>query len=549
MDNISNEILSLVGGKKRTKKPKIFDSDDEEEGEVDIGETSYSTTVDGHSLPGVQNNTQESSEPSSDQYDEDLMGDEEDRRFLSSLTEVEREAVLFERSEARRLKQERLDLKRRLEQREGKAKKTRSSLPPKKPEKTRSKRTTEHYRSDYMEEESEREEEEESYEDESAYEDEGPVSPAKLKQQLAKQPSLFTSEITFEQATQLTLTRDHVEKLLERIFFEDAVSDAFVRVCSGIRKENGKPLYRFAQIHSVVDYNKEYQFNTTTTDRAFNLIFGKSKKIFRIDVVSNSPPTLEEFQRWKDEMHNCSLTLPSQHQIQLKIDQIRNFDNQATTDIEINALIEQKRKLKKGIRNFTAEKLDLLRQRDVAIEDKNQAEITRLDDLISQLDIESTNQKSSLTTKPTAGQRKQPTFTSFSFPSKKALSSESKPVDTLDPFARRRCNPTIIHLDTFTTGNQTEQDGSDGLLSGNSSVVSSKETDISTNLSSLQFPTKSIDYHALHLFHIPGIEKNSIGIDESSFETYLLSLPKNIINPTQNSLPAFSNYNSKFNYW
>jgi len=63
-----------------------------------------------------------------DGYDDDLMGDEEDRAHLMSLTELERETIIFERHEAR----EKLKEAREKAIREGKLKvKTGTEIPTK----------------------------------------------------------------------------------------------------------------------------------------------------------------------------------------------------------------------------------------------------------------------------------------------------------------------------------------------------------------------------------------------------------------------------------
>ena len=55
----------------------------------------------------------------SDGFDADFYGDSEDRARLLGMTEVEREAILYERAQARQARQERRALEQRIREREG----------------------------------------------------------------------------------------------------------------------------------------------------------------------------------------------------------------------------------------------------------------------------------------------------------------------------------------------------------------------------------------------------------------------------------------------
>ena len=57
-------------------------------------------------------------EDSSDEWGPDLMGDEEDRRHLASLTEMERESILYDRAQVRQRRLEKQELRRRLKQKD-----------------------------------------------------------------------------------------------------------------------------------------------------------------------------------------------------------------------------------------------------------------------------------------------------------------------------------------------------------------------------------------------------------------------------------------------
>ena len=460
-DVLSREILSLAGGQRRAKKPKFFDSDDDSD--VEIGQIDSPAA---------------SSASESDNYDDDLMGDEEDRRYLSKVTEVEREAILFERSEARRIRQERKALKRKLVQREAAPAAAKKKAEQKKRRQQQEEEDDDlsHQDSDSSTYEEEPESRKRSYGQHQQQQHSAPVHHAALE------------EMNFDQALQITLSRTQLEKLLPRIFLEEAVSDAFVRISSGTR-EDGTPLYRFAQIHSVTDYPKAYRLNGTETNKALVLLYGKAKKAFRLDLLSNSPPTESEFKRWKWEMQQCSLSLPKAFQAQEKAQQIKSFEGKAVTDQEIDQLL-LKKKHTKSSRNTALQKIDLLGQRELALQAEDEAEVARID---SQLALIEQEALSRTTTTPKTKEKivyfgatttLNNSTNSASFNATGMNSNNLQTDSTLDPFARRKCNPTIIHAANM-------RDSAEDLTT---SKVGSKET--GTQL--LMIPLGAVDWESLH---------------------------------------------------
>lgn len=103
----------------------------------------------------------------SDGYDADFYGDAADRSYLVSLTEVQREAILYERAQARQARAERRLLEQKIREREqpqqGKIKKTETDLKRERLEQLRAKRAGRPVQS---EEEGEASSEEEEYESE-----------------------------------------------------------------------------------------------------------------------------------------------------------------------------------------------------------------------------------------------------------------------------------------------------------------------------------------------------------------------------------------------
>lgn len=99
--------LSIVIGKKSAKTDDKNDGSDVEEGEVSDSDNSDDSNV-----------SSSSSSVFNDGYDSDLIGDEEDRRKLDSMTEKEREMEIFRRTEQRDLLMRQFEMKKRIKQKE-----------------------------------------------------------------------------------------------------------------------------------------------------------------------------------------------------------------------------------------------------------------------------------------------------------------------------------------------------------------------------------------------------------------------------------------------
>lgn len=404
-DALSREILTLAG-KRSIKKPKIFDSDVEEE--ENAQEIQDSLAV--------------------EQYAADLMGDEGDRAWLHSLPELEREAILFERSEKRRLQEERMELKKKLE--------ARNTVLKQQQQKSPSKRRKEES------EEGEESEESDIYSEEE--DQKAPAAKASPNASFAAKSAAITPEVVHS----VSLTRNQLEQLQFRSSFQDTVVDCFVRVASGSAASSDaaqSQLYRFAQVHTIAEYPRPYRLNQSLTRRALVLQFGASRKTFRLDVISNSPATDREVDRWKQEMQRCSLSLPSLEKLQERASEITRALNAALTDDEITAMVKEKQILEQLVttpsgrsslmrRTLTTKKIQIQSQLEAAREEGNLKEAERLEEELAAL-----LGASKLPEDAAEAQR------SINRPISRIEASGEHDEDVAGAFARRRCNPTIIH--------------------------------------------------------------------------------------------------------
>ncbi|XP_018335977.2 RNA polymerase-associated protein Rtf1 [Agrilus planipennis] len=145
--DLDSEFLSLAKKKNKKKKSKdstAYDSDssgEETDKQNAKKRAKRDSSISPHEEPKEQENNSEpeegevsdsssSEEEFNDGYDDQLMGDEEDRARLASLTEKERETEIFKRIEQRELMKTRFEIERKLRQ-QRKLERAKDKKPPK----------------------------------------------------------------------------------------------------------------------------------------------------------------------------------------------------------------------------------------------------------------------------------------------------------------------------------------------------------------------------------------------------------------------------------
>jgi RNA polymerase-associated protein RTF1 len=301
-----------------------------------------------------------------DEYGPDLYKDEEDRKRLQALPEVERERILAERSEERQRNLERLEVRkllkdgrreditrrsarakgsstsqalselarRREEKNKVRSKRGRSSEAPSSPDKRRRKR----YESDY----------ENSAEESPLSEDESEKKSKKRTPQL-------------EEMQSACISRSMIEKWLFAPFFENLIIDGFVRIFIGHDAQKKTSVYRLCQVLEVVPWHKTYKIGENTwCNKAIKLKHGKAEKAFPMDIVSNQPVSQQEYSRFLSTLEYDRIRVPSIKQINQKVEDIKNAREYVLNDKEVNEMIEKKRSVKGSSTNAALEKAQLI---------------------------------------------------------------------------------------------------------------------------------------------------------------------------------------------
>uniref|UniRef100_A0A8C9WYT8 RNA polymerase-associated protein RTF1 homolog n=1 Tax=Sander lucioperca TaxID=283035 RepID=A0A8C9WYT8_SANLU len=391
-----------------------------------------------------------------DGYDDDLMGDAEDRARLEQMTEKEREQELFNRIEKREVLKRRLSLcligmSERRSKRDEKLDKKSQAMEELKAEREKKKnktaellakrqplKTSEVYSDDEEEEEedddkssvkSDRSSRSSSYDD-----DEKEETPPK------SQPVSLPDELN-----RVRLSRHKLERWCHMPFFAKTVTGCFVRI--GIGNSSSKPVYRVAEIVDVVETAKVYQLGSTRTNKGLQLRHGGDTRVFRLEFVSNQEFMDNEFMKWKEAMIVAGMQVPTLDEITKKEQSIKEALNYKFNDKDIEDIVKEKDRFRKAPPNYAMKKTQLLKDKAMAEESGDgdkvkviQDELNELEERAEALDRQRTKNISAISY---INQRNR----SWNIvESEKALVAEGQNAKNqqMDPFTRRQCKPTMV---------------------------------------------------------------------------------------------------------
>ncbi|CUS24226.1 LAQU0S14e03026g1_1 [Lachancea quebecensis] len=391
MSDIDEDLLALAGAssgeeeeedvqigasKKRSRsdhqsssKRRIVDEDEEQEDDKEEGDQDdYNPEAASY---GIDSEEDEVEEPNPFPL-EGKYKDEEDRNYLESLPEMERETLLFERSQTMQKYQERRVLKERARnirdqqqkrqlQQEGK--KTRSS--------TRSTRTTGHSdlkesrlselkkqrakkkgTYDYSDEEEE-EEEGQDEEGEYGYQDEEDESEDDYEPMYKTSKTEGDEEVKWAEDEDLDreseladfnrikIGRSFVAKFCFYPEFNDIVRGCYGRVNVGVDKRSGQTLYRMVKIEKVF-LQKPYNMGKFFTNQYFGVTQGKDRKVFQMNFFSDGAITQPEFERYLRSLETSEANKPSLYIINNKSNEINSFVSQPVTSKLTDELVRNR---------------------------------------------------------------------------------------------------------------------------------------------------------------------------------------------------------------
>uniref|UniRef100_A0A3P9Q2S7 RNA polymerase-associated protein RTF1 homolog n=1 Tax=Poecilia reticulata TaxID=8081 RepID=A0A3P9Q2S7_POERE len=450
------------------------DSSAPEEGEVSDSESNSSSSS--------SDSDSSEDEVFKDGYDDDLMGDAEDRARLEQMTEKEREQELFNRIEKREVLRRRFEIKKKLKTAKKKEKEEKKKKQEEEQEKRKQSQVqdTQVSMSHNKERRSKRDEkldkksqameelkaEREKKKNKTAHArrlstktsecfrlrdarpprrlrtDSQTCSPSTRKEETPpkSQPVSLPEELN-----RVRLSRHKLERWCHMPFFAKTVTGCFVRI--GIGNSSSKPVYRVAEIVDVVETAKVYQLGTTRTNKGLQLRHGADTRVFRLEFVSNQEFTESEFMKWKEAMIVAGMQVPTLDEITKKEQSIKEAMNYKFNDKDIEDIVKEKDRFRKAPPNYAMKKTQLLKDKAMAEENGDgekvktiQDELNELEERAEALDRQRTKNISAISY---INQRNR----SWNIvESEKALVAEGQNSKNqqMDPFTRRQCKPTMV---------------------------------------------------------------------------------------------------------
>ncbi|CAN6675045.1 RNA polymerase-associated protein Rtf1p [Trichomonascus vanleenenianus] len=330
--------------------------------------------------------------------------DEDDRDRLLALPEIERENILYERSQEMEKYRQREYLAQRAKQRKkqeealkrkstrardasttGKKSSQLSELKKRREEKqSRSKRREQGLDVGYEHESSESEEEEEA--GGSEYE-EGAVEWAESAPKVAK-------EVDITELNNLKWGRSQLSKFCHYPGFEDAISGCYVKVNMGFDRETQQEVYRVFQVKDVVMTNKPYSLLNRKVDMLLRVARGTREQQIDMNVCSDRSITDKELARWKEDLNSDHLSIPSVRKLERKYKELKEFLEHQLTSEELNEVIKKRQKYGGGITsNAVVEKASLQERRLIALESNNFDEVRAIDAKLQSIDAQLSRSK------------------------------------------------------------------------------------------------------------------------------------------------------------
>lgn len=117
------------------------------------------------------------------------------------------------------------------------------------------------------------------------------------------------------------MRRFKLERLVHLPFFARVAAGCLVRI--GIGNNEGRPVYRAAEVLAVCETAKVYALGATRTNKGLRLRHGAQDRVFRLEFVSNQDFTDGEFRKWSDALRAAGRQPPTMDFVRAKIAEVK----------------------------------------------------------------------------------------------------------------------------------------------------------------------------------------------------------------------------------
>lgn len=246
---------------------------------------------------------------------------------------------------------------------------------------------------------------------------------------------------TFEDIKEITIRRSKLAKWFMEPFFEDLVVGCFVRV--GIGRSKSGPIYRLCMVKNVdaTEPERQYKLENKSTYKYLNVTWGNENSAARwqMAMVSDSAPLEEEFKQWVKEVDRSGGRMPSKQDVSEKKQAIQKINTFVYSAATVKQMLQEKKSASSRPLNIAAEKDRLRRELEVAQSKNNEAEVERIRTRLQELEAARQAKEKDAKALKLAEMNRKNRFENFK------NASELKPVNSslkageagYDPFSRR----------------------------------------------------------------------------------------------------------------
>ena len=246
---------------------------------------------------------------------------------------------------------------------------------------------------------------------------------------------------SFDDIKEITIRRSKLGKWFMEPFFEELIVGCFVRV--GIGRSKSGPIYRLCLVRNVdaTEPDRQYRLENKTTYKYLNVIWGNESSAARwqMAMVSDSAPLEEEYKQWIKEVERSGGRMPSKQDVLEKKEAIKKTNTYVYSAATVKQMLQEKKSSLSRPLNVAAEKDRLRRELEIAQSKHDEAEVERIKTRLQQLEASRQTKEKDTKAMRLAEMNRKNRVENFK------NASELKPINTglkageagYDPFSRR----------------------------------------------------------------------------------------------------------------
>eukprot|EP01018_Ginkgo_biloba_P012712 Gb_11901 [translate_table: standard] len=203
--------------------------------------------------------------------------------------------------------------------------------------------------------------------------------------------------VSFDDIKGITVRRSKLAKWFMEPFFEEIIVGCFVRVGIGMSR-SGQSIYRLCMVKNVdaSEPDKQYTFENWITHKYLNCVWGDeaSAASWQMTRVSDSPPEEKEYKDWEREVERSGSRLPTLEEVLEKEEAIKRLSGYVYSAAAVKQMLEAKKSAVSKPSNVAVEKNRLMKELVLAESKNEHAEVEKLQERLKELEAYSVHSMS-----------------------------------------------------------------------------------------------------------------------------------------------------------